>query len=63
VDTAAKRASALNAGCPWRGVLPVPAGAVTDGDRQHVAHHYGGIIASGAVAVVILRYPPPKQYA
>ena len=52
LDTLAKRASALNIACPWRAVLPTPTGAVSSGDRAHVAHHYSGLVEpGGAVAL------------
>jgi hypothetical protein len=49
VDTALKRGSALNLSQPWRGILPLPDGAVTQPDRQVVPYMYSGI-SSGAPA-------------
>lgn len=49
IDTALKRASALNVGSPWRGILPLPDGTVAAADRQVVALHYSGILAGAAV--------------
>ncbi len=50
VDTAAKRASAINVASPWRMVLPPPDGTISAGDRQAVALLYSGILA-GALGV------------
>lgn len=47
IDTRDKRSSAINIGSPWRGMLPLPDGAINQGDRQHVAFLYRGIAASG----------------
>jgi hypothetical protein len=47
VDTRDKRSSAIMVGLPFRGQLPAPdAGAEDQGDRQHVALMYRGILAS-----------------
>ena len=40
MDTAAKRASAVNISSPWRGILPFPDGVVNEGDRTIVAFMY-----------------------
>lgn len=45
LDTALKRASAVNVGCPWRGILPFPDGSVDQPDRQVVPVLYSGIEA------------------
>lgn len=45
IDTAAKRHSAINWGLPWR-TMPLPDGTIDQGDRQHVALMYSGILAS-----------------
>jgi len=58
MDTAAKRASAVNVGSPWRGILPFPDGVIDQGDRQTVAFMYSGILA-GVQAVVGGRYQDP----
>lgn len=47
IDTALKRGSALNVSSPWRSILPLPDGAVTQPDRQVVPFMYSGIAASG----------------
>lgn len=49
-DTALKRASAINVASPWRGALPLPDGAVGQGDRQTAAFMYSGISAGEAAA-------------
>jgi hypothetical protein len=47
VDSRDKRSSALMLALPWRGMLPAPdVGAEDQGDRQHVALMYRGILAS-----------------
>ena len=44
-DTAAKRLSGINIGCPWRGLLPIPDGDISSaGDRQTIAFLYSGIV-------------------
>lgn len=47
IDTALKRFSAINAGNPWRGILPIPDGTVSAADRQIVVLLYGGILGAG----------------
>lgn len=47
IDTAAKRLSAINHGCPWRGLLPRPDAVIDQGDRQTVPFLYSGILAGG----------------
>lgn len=44
-DTAAKRYSALNIACPWRGLNVVPNVAIPQGERQAVMFMYSGILA------------------
>lgn len=51
VDTRDKRSSAIHLGLPWRGMLPLPDGALSQADRQHVAWLYGGILAGEAEVV------------
>jgi len=48
IDTPNRRSSAINVASPWRGMLPLPDGAIGQADRQHVGLHYAGILASGA---------------
>ena len=52
IDTPNRRSSAINVASPWRGKLPLPDGAISQADRQHVGLHYAGILASGAVVAV-----------
>ena len=47
LDTAVKRASAINVTAPWRGLLPFPDGTIDQGDRQATAYQYSGILAGG----------------
>lgn len=54
IDTANKRASAINVSSPWRSSLPFPDGVIAQLDRQHTAFMYAGI-ASGAAAPVTAR--------
>ena len=42
VDTATKRYSALNVGCPWRGPAAIPSGTIGDSPRAIVAWLYSG---------------------
>jgi hypothetical protein len=44
VDSAQKRASALNIMCPWRSILPLP-DTIDQADRQQVTFMYSGILA------------------
>jgi hypothetical protein len=46
IDTALRRASAINVGCPWRGILPMPDGSVDVEDRYTLGLAYGGIISA-----------------
>lgn len=67
MDTATKRASAINISSPWRGILPLPDGSIDAIDRQVVSFMYGGILAT-VQAVVAGRYqdygiwPPQSAY-
>lgn len=54
IDTPTKRASALNFGLPFNRALPVPDGTVGQADRQHVLGMYGGILATGGAALILL---------
>jgi len=40
VDTATKRASAMNFGVPWNDTIPMPDGTVWDADRAHLLGLY-----------------------
>ena len=48
VDTASKRASSMQVLLPWVVAPPIPDGAISQGDRQHVAWSYAGILAAEA---------------
>lgn len=47
MDTASKRSSAINLNSPWRGLWPIPDGAVSQGDRQATVFLYAGVLAGG----------------
>ncbi len=51
IDTREKRSSAVHVMLPWRGMLPLPDGTISDADRQHVALLYSGIAVSAAVII------------
>lgn len=53
IDTATKRASAINVGMPALRLLPIPDGTVGQADRQHVALLYGGILAGAVTAPTV----------
>ena len=46
LDTAAKRASALQVVKPWTIVHPPPDATIAAADRQHLARMYSGIAAA-----------------
>lgn len=58
LDTALKRASAINGSSPWRSILPFPDAAIGQGDRQTVGLHYSGVLAGGAAAAVAKFFNP-----
>jgi len=58
VDTRDKRSSALLVSLPWRGLLPLPDGALNQGDRQHVGLMYRGIPAAAAAAPAAGTFKP-----
>ena len=53
IDSRDKRSSAVNPGSPWRGMLPVADGTVSQADRQHAAYWYRGIAAASPAANVV----------
>lgn len=58
-DTAAKRYSAMNVTCPWRGLNVIPNAAIPQGERQAVQFMYSGILAAGgAVAALSAGFVP-----
>jgi len=54
IDTAAKRSSALDHEEPWQFGTPFPDGTISQADRQHLAHIYGGILIAAAAVVTRL---------
>lgn len=57
-DTAAKRYSAMNIGCVWRGLNVIPDVAIPQGERQAVMFMYFGILAASPPAPSLnLRIP------
>lgn len=52
LDTASKRASSVQLLQPGLNSPPFPDGTLDQGDQQHIAHTYSGILAGGFV-------PPP----
>lgn len=53
IDTAAKRSSCLDHEEVWQFGMPLPDGAIGQGDRQHLVWTYSGILAG----VVVLGDP------
>jgi hypothetical protein len=51
IDTAAKRFSAMNLLCPWRGVAVVPTGTIGAAARQTVRWLYSGILAQAGIII------------
>jgi hypothetical protein len=52
LDTTSKRASAVQLMKPWTISPPLPDGTIDQGDRQHIAATYSGILAGTFVAPV-----------
>ena len=52
LDTRSKRASSVQVLLPFLAAPVLPDGTLSQGDRQHIAWAYSGILASGAVVVV-----------
>lgn len=48
LDTRSKRASSVQILTPWVQAPPLPDGTLGQGDRQHIAWTYSGILAAGA---------------
>lgn len=46
IDTKAKRLSAMNIMCPWRGISAWGDGSIDQADRQAVAFLYSGILVA-----------------
>lgn len=49
LDSRSKRASSVGMLTPWVLAPPLPDGTLAQGDRQHIAWSYSGILAAGAV--------------
>ena len=58
LDTRSKRASAITALRPWMIAPPLPDGTIDQGDRQHIAWMYSGILATTGVIT-----PASRTYA
>jgi len=61
VDTRNKRAGAILVGIPWRGMLPLPDGAIDQADRQQTAFFYPGILAGAPVILPPAGPAPPER--
>lgn len=59
IDTAVKRGSAIDVSMPWRPFLPLPDGAINQGDRQAVPFMYSGILAGGTPSVATRPFDHP----
>lgn len=60
IDTRAKRMSAMNPGCPWRGPCVDPAGTSSVGKRRAGLFHYAGLgraIRAGILAAARVVIP------
>ena len=62
LDTVAKRNSGINVSCPWRGLLPIPDGVISQTDRQAVVFMYSGISAGVYVPPATVGAKLPKIY-
>ena len=51
VDTRDKRSSAIAVSSPWRNRLPLPDSTVDQGDRQHTAYYYSGVLAILSITI------------
>lgn len=56
LDTREKRASGVHVALPWRGLSPLPDGAISQGDRQQIAGMYAGILATAGVSRIAERW-------
>lgn len=54
LDTRSKRASSVNFWQPSIMALVLPDGTLSQGDRQHTAWDYSGILAGAAVAPTVI---------
>lgn len=62
LDTRSKRASSVGFWKPYVMALPLPDGAISQGDRQHSAWDYSGILASGVAPLVVI-IPTERIYS
>jgi uncharacterized protein (DUF427 family) len=53
IDTDAKRFSAMNVMCPWRGIAALPSGTVDGAARQALRWLYSGIAATSEVISLV----------
>jgi hypothetical protein len=53
LDTANKRASAIDVTIPWRGMLPFPDGTLDLGDKYQVGLMYRGFVTGGGGAATV----------
>ena len=53
LDTRSKRASAISALRPYMIAPPLPDGTIEQGDRQHIAWMYSGILSSVEIVLVL----------
>ena len=51
LDTRSKRASSVQIMAPWMLAPVLPDGSIAQGDRQHTAWSYSGILATAAAVV------------
>ena len=63
IDTAAKRSSALDHEEPWQFGIPLPDGAISQADRQHLAFCYSGILIVESVTEELALTAPGRDYA
>lgn len=57
--TPAKRYSAMNIGCPWRGLNVVPSTPISQGERQAVMYLYSDPLVGPATAKTFALYGTP----
>ncbi len=56
MDTAAKRFSIMDSDCVFQSGIPVPDGAIAQGDRQHFLWGYSGIPWAVPVVLAMLEH-------
>jgi hypothetical protein len=55
--TANERAAAVHIALPWRGLLPIPDGAISPNDRAQAANHLGINLTPVITSTLILQKP------